>query len=108
MRVLVTGASGSGATTLGRALSVRLSGSFLDADDYYWIPTDPPYEEKRDPAARLQLILVDLRKVSSAVVAGCVRNWGDELEDSFSLKELTHLKLNSPTVSGAPKAHGSP
>jgi hypothetical protein len=87
---------------------VRLSGSFLDADDYYWIPTDPPYEEKRDPAARLQLILVDLRKVSSVVVAGCVKNWGGELENSFSLKELTHLKLDSPTVSGAPKAHGSP
>jgi adenylate kinase family enzyme len=85
MRVLVTGASGSGTTTLGRALSVRLGSSFLDADDYYWIPTDPPYKEKRDPAARLQLILADLRKASSSVVAGCVRNWGGELEDSFSL-----------------------
>ena len=30
MRVLVTGASGSGATTLGRALSARLSIPFLD------------------------------------------------------------------------------
>ena len=85
MRVLVTGASGSGATTLGRAPSARLGSSFLDADDYYWMPTDPPYKEKRDPAARLQLILADLRKASSAVVAGCVRNWGGELEDSFSL-----------------------
>ena len=85
MRILITGASGSGATTLGRALSVRLGASFLDADDYYWMPTDPAYEEKRDPAARLQLILADLRKSSSAVVAGCIRNWGGELEDSFSL-----------------------
>jgi uridine kinase len=85
MRILVTGASGSGTTTLGRALSVSLGSSFLDADDYYWIPTSRPYEEKRDPAARLQLILADLRKASSAVVAGCVRTWGGELEDSFSL-----------------------
>jgi adenylate kinase family enzyme len=85
MRVPVTGASGSGTTTLGRALSVRLGSSFLDADDYYWMPTNPPYEEKRAPAARLQLILADLRKTSSAVVAGCVRTWGRELEDSFSL-----------------------
>ena len=85
MRILITGASGSGATTLGRALSVRLGSSFLDADDYYWIPTDPPYEVKRDPDTRLQLILADLRNASSAVVSGCVRNWGGELEDSFSL-----------------------
>jgi len=85
MRILVTGASGSGATTLGRALSARLGSSFLDADDYYWIPTDPPYKEKRDPAARLQLILAELQRASSSVIAGCVRNWGGELEDSFSL-----------------------
>jgi len=85
MRIQITGASGSGATTLGRALSVRLGSSFLDADDYYWIPTDQPYEVKRDPDTRLQLILADLRNPSSAVVSGCVRNWGGELEDSFSL-----------------------
>ncbi len=64
---------------------MRLGSSFLDADDYYWIPTDPPYEVKRDPAAWLQLILADLCKASSAVVAGCVRNWGRELKDSFLL-----------------------
>ncbi len=85
MRVLVTGASGSGTTTLGRALSDKLNSSFFDADDYYWLRTDPPFQEKRDTANRLHLLLTDLRKVSSAIVAGSVMNWGTELEDSFSL-----------------------
>src|SRR5215475_10464566 len=91
LRLRRSSTSGSGATTLGRALSVRLGSSFLDADDYYWILTDPPYKEKRDPVARLQLILADLRKAPSSVVAGCVRNWGGELEDSFSLIVLLTL-----------------
>ena len=83
--VLITGASGSGTTTLGRALSARLSIPFLDADDYYWLRTNPPYTEKRDPVVRLRLIIADLLKASSAIVAGCVRSWGAELEDAFSL-----------------------
>lgn len=85
MRVLVTGASGSGTTTLGRALAVRLQAPFFDADDYYWLPTNPPFKAKRDPASRLGLFLDDLRKTQSAVVAGSIMDWGAELEDSFSL-----------------------
>ena len=85
MRVLVTDASGSGTTTLGRALSVRMGAFFFDADDYFWLPTEVPYQEKRDEAERLRLILADLRKASSAIVAGSIVEWGAELEDGFSL-----------------------
>ena len=85
MRVLVTGASGTGTTTLGRALSTQLGIAFFDADDYFWLSTEPPYQEKRDPVARLSLLLADLAKVPSAVVAGSVMKWGAELEEAFSL-----------------------
>ena len=85
MRVLVTGASGSGTTTLGRALSGELEVAFFDVDDYFWVPTEPPYQEQRDPSARLSLLVADLAKVPQSVTAGSVINWGGELEDSFSL-----------------------
>ena len=85
MRVLVTGASGSGTTTLGRALSRELGVAFFDADDYFWVPTEPPYRQQRDPGARLSLLVADLAKVPQSVTAGSVINWGRELEDSFSL-----------------------
>jgi adenylate kinase family enzyme len=91
--VLVTGASGSGTTTLGRALAVRLQAPFFDADDYYWLPTNSPFNAQRDPASRLGLFLDDLRKTQSAVVAGSVMNWGAELENSFSL--VVFLTLNA-------------
>ncbi len=85
MRVLVTGASGSGTTTLGRALSGELKAAFFDVDDYFWVPTEPPYQQQRDPGARLSLLVADLAKVPQSVISGSVINWGAELEDSFSL-----------------------
>jgi len=85
MRILVTGASGSGTSTLGRALAEMFSWPHFDCDDYYWLPTIPPFATKRDGAARLSLLLDALSKTAQAVVSGSVINWGSELEDSFSL-----------------------
>ena len=59
-RIHVTGASGSGTTTLGAALAARLHCPHFDADDYFWLPTDPPYEQKRDPALRNASLIRDL------------------------------------------------
>jgi adenylate kinase family enzyme len=84
MRILVTGASGAGTTTLGRALAAGMDCAFFDADDYYWMPTDPPFQDKRDYAGRLQSLLRDLGQ-SPAVIAGSIMNWGTELEESLSL-----------------------
>lgn len=93
MRILVTGSSGSGTTTLGRILAQQLHAPFFDADDYYWTPTNPPFTMKRDPASRLNLILNDLRKTPSAIIAGSIMGWGTELENGFSL--IIFLTLNS-------------
>lgn len=85
MRVLVTGASGTGTTTLARALSAELKIAFFDADDYFWLPTEPPYQHKREPGARLSLFVGDLAKAPHSVTSGSVINWGRELENCFSL-----------------------
>jgi adenylate kinase family enzyme len=95
MRLLITGASGSGTTTLGQALARELEIAFFDADDYYWLPTDPPFREKRDRNVRLALLLADLCRVPQAVVSGSIVNWGAELEDSFSL--IVFLSLDAKT-----------
>jgi thymidylate kinase len=85
MRILITGASGSGTTTLGRALADVLEASFFDVDDYFWLPSEPPYQQQRDPAARLSLLVGELARAPRAVIAGSVIQWGQALEDSFSL-----------------------
>jgi adenylate kinase family enzyme len=85
MRILVIGASGSGTTTLGRALGRALGSAVFDADDYYWLAGDPPFQHKRDRDERLGRLLHDLARVPDAVVSGSVVAWGKELEDSFGL-----------------------
>ena len=56
MLIHIMGASGSGTSTLAAALSQRLAFVHLDADDYYWLATDPPFTNKRDPRERTNLL----------------------------------------------------
>lgn len=85
MRILITGAAGSGTSSLARILGPALSASVVEADDYFWLPTFPPFTTKRDPAERLSLILRELNRVPRAVIAGSIIDWGSELEDSMSV-----------------------
>ncbi len=82
-RIHITGASGSGTTTLGQALASRLACAFFDADDYFWLPTQPPYQQKRNREVRLPLIMTDLGKSDFYVLSGSVCGWGQELETNF-------------------------
>ncbi|MCY1465501.1 hypothetical protein D9M71_836530 [compost metagenome] len=62
-RIYISGASGAGVSTLGAALADRLRVPHIDVDDYYWYPTDPPFEKSRPPEERLVLlkrVLADL------------------------------------------------
>lgn len=43
-RIHVFGAAGTGVTTLAQALADHLGHRYLDADDYLWVPTKPPYQ----------------------------------------------------------------
>ncbi|HSG91004.1 MAG TPA: AAA family ATPase [Pseudomonadales bacterium] len=84
-RVHVFGASGSGTTTLGRALADELGVPHLDSDDYYWLPTDPPFTAKRPPAARIARIERDMGGHADWVLSGSLCSWGDPLLHRFTL-----------------------
>ena len=91
MRILVTGASGAGTTTLGLHLADRLDAAFFDADDYFWLPSAPPFRYRRSPGVRRLLLLADLERAGKAVVSGSVDGWGWAIEDSFSLIVFLNL-----------------
>lgn len=42
----IYGASGSGTSTLGKFISEQLGYTFMDTDDYFWLPTDPKYTQR--------------------------------------------------------------
>jgi adenylate kinase family enzyme len=78
-RVHIVGASGSGSTTLGRSLANSWAVPHADVDDYFWEPTEPPYETKRDPASRLELMQAVFVPRSGWVLSGSMMGWGDAL-----------------------------
>ncbi len=84
-RIHLMGASGSGVTTLGRALADRLALPHHDTDDYFWLPTIPPYQTTRTAADRLRLMHEMFLPRLDWVLSGTVTGWGDELVPLFDL-----------------------
>jgi adenylate kinase family enzyme len=78
-RTHIMGASGCGVTTLGRALADARSVPHHDSDDYYWLPTDPPYRHKREIAERLRLMHAMFLPRPSWVLSGSLESWGNPL-----------------------------
>ncbi|PAU89553.1 hypothetical protein CK507_01360 [Pseudomonas sp. WN033] len=84
VRLHIFGASGSGATTLARALAERCGWLHLDTDDFYWLPSEPPYLHKRPPQERVAMISEQSAQASSWVLSGSLCSWGEALIPSFS------------------------
>ncbi len=87
----IFGASGSGTSTLGRYICENTVNSgqsgyyFMDTDDYFWMPTDPPYTVKRDKEERLRLMRADIAAHENVVISGSLCDWGDSLIPSITL-----------------------
>src|SRR5262245_36707446 len=78
-RIHVLGASGAGVTTLGRALADALAIPHHDTDDYYWLPTTPAYQQRRDVPDRLRLMHEMFAGRPDWVLSGSLDGWGDPL-----------------------------
>ena len=84
-RIHVVGASGSGTTSLAAAIAARHGHRHLDTDDFFWLPTDPPYRERRPREARLALLAGALAESPRWVLSGSLCGWGDPLIPEFEL-----------------------
>ncbi|MET3922681.1 hypothetical protein [Arthrobacter sp. UYEF20] len=82
-RLFIMGASGSGTTTLGRAIADKWAIPHADADDYFWRPTSPPYREQRAPVERLSLMREVFVPRSTWVLSGSIMGWGEDLMAEF-------------------------
>jgi adenylate kinase family enzyme len=91
MRIHIFGASGSGTSTLGRALAERAGVAFLDTDDFFWEPSDPPYQRARPEPQRLRELRAALAESRSWVLAGSLCGWADPLIPRFELVVFLQL-----------------
>jgi adenylate kinase family enzyme len=87
MGIHVTGASGAGTTTLGRALARRTGAVHLDTDEFYWLPVEPAYSEKRPIPERLALLNEAFAHADPRgwILSGSVSDWGAPLIPRFDL-----------------------
>lgn len=84
-RIHVFGASGSGTTTLARAVAERLQLPHFDADDYFWERTDPPFTRPYAATKRTELLTRDLNGIDAWVLSGSMCGWGDPLIEAMTL-----------------------
>jgi adenylate kinase family enzyme len=84
-RVHIFGASGSGTTTLALALAAAHGHRHLDTDDFYWLPSNPPFRDVRPVEERLVLLRRALVEGPAWVISGSLCGWGDPLIPEFDL-----------------------
>jgi adenylate kinase family enzyme len=76
-RLYITGASGSGVTTLGAALAAELAVPQIDVDGIFWEPTEPPFQSPRPLAQRRELLLDAVHATERWILSGSLDGWGD-------------------------------
>ena len=84
-RIHIMGASGSGVTSLGRALADALAVPHHDTDDYFWQPTTPPYRVMREIPERLRLMREMFLPRADWVLSGTLASWGHPIVPLFDL-----------------------
>lgn len=84
-RIHILGASGSGTSTLGRSLSSEMGYHFFDTDNYYWLPSSPPFQRIREPEERIKLLKADLERAGKWILSGSLCGWGDVFIPWFDL-----------------------
>lgn len=101
------GAAGSGTSTLGRYIAENLGLFFMDTDDYFWQPTNPPYREKRPAAERIALMRADIGAHVGAVISGSLTDWGDVLIPDFTLaiRIVTDTQVRLERIRARESAH---
>jgi adenylate kinase family enzyme len=90
-RIHITGASGTGTTTLGAAVAGALGARHLDADDFAWAPSEPPFIHRIDPAERWAMFTAAIAGVERWVLSGSLLRWDDEVMALFDLVVFLHI-----------------
>lgn len=85
MQINIFGASGSGSTTLGKALGQALGYPVFDGDEYFWVPSDPPFTVKRSPEERNAMLNHDTAPHKNWILSGSVVSWRNNWDFDLSV-----------------------
>lgn len=71
----IFGASGSGTSTLGKKICDEFGFTFMDTDDYFWLPTEIKYTQKRPREERIEMMKKDIENSKNVVISGSLTDW---------------------------------
>lgn len=91
MKIIIFGASGSGTTTLAQQLTKQLNWIHLDADDYYWEKTEPPFQVKVPTVQRNTNLKTDFLNNRNVIISGSLMTWSDYWNTAFDLGVFLRL-----------------
>ena len=69
-RIFIFGGSGSGTTSIGKAVCDELGYKHFDSDNYLWLPTDEPYTVVRSAEEYIDLMGKDLTSNEKWILSG--------------------------------------
>lgn len=81
----ITGASGSGTTTIAKAIQEHFGYTHLDTDDFFWEDTDPPFTQKTSLHERRLKLGNAMKAAGKCVISGSLTEWGDVFIPQFDL-----------------------
>lgn len=84
-KIHITGASGSGTTSLGDRISKEFGLRHFDSDDFFWELSDPPYKNIKELSSRQSLLNNVLVNNDAWVISGSLCDWGDFAIPQFDL-----------------------
>lgn len=93
VRLMICGGNGAGKSTLGRLLAGRMGCRFMDIEDYYFPEpeADYPYEKVRTRDEVCALLLADLKRYDSLVLASVKGDFGPEIESLFTAAVFVYV-----------------
>lgn len=76
-KILLTGGSGTGTSSLGKLVAKYYGIPWFDLDDFYWKPIEPRFTVKRNPLEREYLLWEATQKSLNWVISGTLLYWGN-------------------------------
>lgn len=82
MKIHLLGPSGSGTSTIGKALAEVLNISHFESDEILWEETPVPFSRKRPVEDRRRILATLLQSPSTWVLSGSAIDWGEGILES--------------------------
>lgn len=91
----IFGSSGSGSTTLAKAISEVYKFHHIDVDDALWEKSDPPFTYRRCDIEARNYILKELEKGLNSVISGSLVGFGDDIKAQVDLFVFINLDIDT-------------